>query len=946
MQYPLPLEQWGPSWWKNFHSKTAVAPDYPSRMYKHQFKQWLDRELEWFPFDSCKANAKRWVKEHPPRLKTRKDLFMWGCDLHNYVNEKTGKSVWDCSTMLGPRVVNGGCIVENKKSNKENENNDSSQSEVPPVSSRESRSSIGGLPSSTFPLSSIPTLAPTHGVDGTSSDLSSIGLPPAIISIDKTNYKSKCTKNKCDGSEFKDIHDHSSIPIYNNINDNRNNGIDDDSSNKRDQSIHDLSSILQPNNNSEYNHSNNPNDKFPLNHDLSSFKSEETNVKPDRKTNQQTNSYSSNNFHNLSSPNRQYENNDQWNHASSNAKEIDVITHSTSPPYIQTNQTSNQTAEKQEPKITHLSSSNHPSSKNNHYADSNTDTKIHQMNKTVHDLSSPPNPTEKKAPDKKNIESSSHNPHFNIRHDHSSIPVYNNINDNRNNGTDYDGSNKRSQSIHDLYISNPNQDSNDSHTKPQTNQPTDKVRMKIHDLSSPPPKNISTNNSTYPSNNKTYHTRKDIHDLSSPDQMSKKQSRNNTNDPSNKLRKPINQDNLSTTFGQYKQSVLGFFSEICSKEGVPPPHVKFTDCPSHPDQSCTHFFVRPDGSLTPSKPPVVYLSPHQFSPRTIAHEAYHVIRKYKGTDTLNEFEINTQARELIDKYFGEKKNIEQSPSIVVMDTDSRSPERWRNTFPSYAKYLDKSKHVKAGDPPHLGFGVTASPPFITPSIQFPGSTVNELEEKKQNPPEEGGGTQLSDGILAMGDPIFTPVARVLGVSPRDVNEAHTPAILSNIVMTGAEANLNHFGSLAVSMVSALATLAIGTLARANLGLGDRKLLVELGGNFTWNSLRYIGQKRVRNEVINNAKKFGHGVASMNTPTIISSFISREEPLPPMRPPAKHISDAAKATARRDVTGIFEGATGPGTPRGGRPYYEEEPEEMDMDLDLDKDGNDYFNMSNG
>lgn len=365
----------------------------------------------------------------------------------------------------------------------------------------------------------------------------------------------------------------------------------------------------------------------------------------------------------------------------------------------------------------------------------------------------------------------------------------------------------------------------------------------------------------------------------------------------------INTPTLDESLQAYKNATLAIVSEFSKKEGIPVPEVIFNSCPGHLNQSCTHIPVSSDGSLVSVVPSKIFLDPNQASVRTIFHELQHVVAKYKGsTNWRNEEDIDRLAKAAVSKYFPfiEQKhnsvgNI--SNNVTVLDSTINNnnqpppPQQQRqqtvqervaarmasvkDTFPSYHSVLEhSSKTVKEAGPPTVGLGVSPMFPHILPSISFPGKSPEELQQKQMQEGQEietVGGTQMSEGILATLDPVFEPFAKMLGVRTRHINEAHTPAILGNVIVTAAESNLNSFGSLLVSLVSSTITLAVGTLARDKLGLGDRKLLVQLGGDLLWNSMRYVGNPTYRKDVVNNAVKFGHSIAHFNIPTLTSSL---------------------------------------------------------------------------
>ena len=96
------------------------------------------------------------------------------------------------------------------------------------------------------------------------------------------------------------------------------------------------------------------------------------------------------------------------------------------------------------------------------------------------------------------------------------------------------------------------------------------------------------------------------------------------------------------------------------------------------------------------------------------------------------------------------------------------------------------------------------PQQVTPLLQ---RRVPEMEPAPE--PQRG----VSDGFMSMLDPVFTPIGNALGLSAKDVNEAHTPALIAGAYNGVSDIYLNTFGSFLTSILGATATLIAGTLAK-------------------------------------------------------------------------------------------------------------------------------------
>ena len=266
-------------------------------------------------------------------------------------------------------------------------------------------------------------------------------------------------------------------------------------------------------------------------------------------------------------------------------------------------------------------------------------------------------------------------------------------------------------------------------------------------------------------------------------------------------------------------------------------------------------------------PTKLYFDPHSYSPRSIVHEVSHYIAKWSGDDKLfkDEVAIDTIARQVIDAGFTEHAPVTAAnsipmPSQITHDIFSEGPNwltenfkeradkrlsEWKRNFPTFSRIFSGP----AADAP-APVAVNATPePMV----------------KAEPPPDVPQGTHYTDGFLSMIDPVFAPVANITGLHPRDVTDSHIPNLLGNVIMTLAESNLNDFGSLLVSAGSAGLTLLLGILAKDQIGMGDRRFLMGMGGNLLWNSLGYIANPKKSKNVFTHANMFGKAISILDGP---------------------------------------------------------------------------------
>ena len=320
----------------------------------------------------------------------------------------------------------------------------------------------------------------------------------------------------------------------------------------------------------------------------------------------------------------------------------------------------------------------------------------------------------------------------------------------------------------------------------------------------------------------------------------------------------------ASSLDELKNVTRRIVEEMCREHGAPMPELIFDSCPSNNKTSCTRVPVDLDGNMVKDVPTKLYFDPHSYSPRSIVHEVSHYIAKYTGDDALfrDEVAIDTIARQVIDAGFTEHEPIlPPAPQQVQIASDMFAEGNWLAS--SFKERADKRLSEWKRNFP------TFSRLFSGPSTDAPApvqvNTAPEPMVKAEPPPEVPQGSRYTDGFLSMIDPMFAPVANITGLHPRDVTDAHIPNLIGTAVTTLAESNLNDFGALLVSAGTAGLTLLVGVLAKDQMGMGDRRFMMGLGGNLLWNSLGYIANPKKSKNVFTHANMFGKAISVMDMP---------------------------------------------------------------------------------
>ncbi|SMQ51456.1 unnamed protein product [Zymoseptoria tritici ST99CH_1A5] len=95
---PPDVEELGRSTWTLLHTLTANYPERPSFAQQSETKQFIGLFGKLYPCWVCADDFRAWMKDgNEPRLSNRDDFGRWMCEAHNAVNEKLGKSKFDCN---------------------------------------------------------------------------------------------------------------------------------------------------------------------------------------------------------------------------------------------------------------------------------------------------------------------------------------------------------------------------------------------------------------------------------------------------------------------------------------------------------------------------------------------------------------------------------------------------------------------------------------------------------------------------------------------------------------------------------------------------------------------------------------------------------------------------------------------------------------------------------
>lgn len=92
--------QLGRSSWHLLHTVLARYPDKPTDQEKATLKLYIHFFGQVYPCGDCARHFQKLLKKFPPQVSSRKTAAVWGCHIHNQVNERLKKPEYDCTTIL------------------------------------------------------------------------------------------------------------------------------------------------------------------------------------------------------------------------------------------------------------------------------------------------------------------------------------------------------------------------------------------------------------------------------------------------------------------------------------------------------------------------------------------------------------------------------------------------------------------------------------------------------------------------------------------------------------------------------------------------------------------------------------------------------------------------------------------------------------------------------
>ncbi|KAG5888227.1 hypothetical protein JTB14_035576 [Gonioctena quinquepunctata] len=94
---PLDKDELGTKSWGLLHTIAAKYPEKPSKLDQCHMQDFFSLFSKFYPCEHCAKDFRDEMKIDPPKTESQDSLSQWLCRIHNKVNVKVGKEIFDCS---------------------------------------------------------------------------------------------------------------------------------------------------------------------------------------------------------------------------------------------------------------------------------------------------------------------------------------------------------------------------------------------------------------------------------------------------------------------------------------------------------------------------------------------------------------------------------------------------------------------------------------------------------------------------------------------------------------------------------------------------------------------------------------------------------------------------------------------------------------------------------
>ncbi|KAJ6259868.1 hypothetical protein Dda_5512 [Drechslerella dactyloides] len=103
--------------WRLLHTMLARFPEKPTTDEREALKSYIHLFARLYPCGECADHFRLLLEQYPPQTSSRDAASQWGCVVHNAVNKRLNKDIFDCGTIADK--YHCGCAEEDEKKRKQ-----------------------------------------------------------------------------------------------------------------------------------------------------------------------------------------------------------------------------------------------------------------------------------------------------------------------------------------------------------------------------------------------------------------------------------------------------------------------------------------------------------------------------------------------------------------------------------------------------------------------------------------------------------------------------------------------------------------------------------------------------------------------------------------------------------------------------------------------------------
>ncbi|CAD7077588.1 unnamed protein product [Hermetia illucens] len=94
---PLDKNELGRATWGLLHSISVTIPEHPTETQRRDLVNLMNSLAQFYPCEYCARDLRNELIKEPVDASSQHNFAQWLCRLHNRVNTKIGKPIFDCS---------------------------------------------------------------------------------------------------------------------------------------------------------------------------------------------------------------------------------------------------------------------------------------------------------------------------------------------------------------------------------------------------------------------------------------------------------------------------------------------------------------------------------------------------------------------------------------------------------------------------------------------------------------------------------------------------------------------------------------------------------------------------------------------------------------------------------------------------------------------------------